>query len=359
MELLMKRQEASTELAELVRSHYGDAAQIDLRIFGNVLPLIDSADSICPAWIRYKQFLEEAAEDAAFESKRVKSEGDISVVPDDIQARRLFEEIVMEHASMRADVRTFRTDMLRGGLLKFPEVSGWINAQAEADGPPTVRYQFKLPSGHRLIRGIPSPDAIGSNLPYITFEPPVVIDDKLPVAPVEQDFLEYAAAGMDGVSRKPFSDIGVLGRLHQVSTALARRYGWQKALATTFILTAITPSLPSITSSIRYSVAFRSASPARRIVLDIDASARPEDVAKIYREIRSDLKLRWHRPWTAKGLQLARFYMNKQGGQTWEELRLKWNGQYQEEHQEWTYKHMPNFNRDCRAAWSRLQAVID
>jgi hypothetical protein len=187
----------------------------------------------------------------------------------------------------------------------------------------------------------------------------VVIDEKLRVAPVDQVYLEYAAAGSHGVSRKPFSDSGVLGHLHQVSVALARRYGWQQALAATFVLTAITPSLPSIASSVHYSVAFRSASLSRRIVLDIDAATRPEDVAKIYREIRSDLKLKWHRPWTAKGLQLARFHMNEQGGQTWEELRLKWNGQCREEHQEWTYAHMPNFNRDCRAAWFRLQALID
>ena len=93
---------------------------------------------------------------------------------------------------------------------------------------------------------------------------------------IEMELLSYASPDDQWVRRIPVRHGGTLDGLRVVSNSLARRYSWQEALATSFVLTGISPLLSSLRGGIRMVLNQPISS---RITMEIDPTLTPGEVA--------------------------------------------------------------------------------
>ena len=252
---------------------------------------------------------------------------------------QILSDLIAHQAAAEKGVILFRRQHLTERLLKREEVVEWIARQAEEDGPASRHVRFPIPGDHELTR---------RNGRFI-IEPPLTISDIPPATQFEVELLSYASHEHKSDEFVPVRHGGTLDRLRMLSKSLARRYAWQEAQATTFVLTGKTPLLSGLRGGFR----MRFGQPfASRITMDIDPTLTPEEVAEQYKKLRARLIGTRYRSMTEKHLRLAEFYGgHKPEGTTWVALMDKWN---HSQKKNWRYNRFEAFARDCKQAWHRL-----
>ena len=252
---------------------------------------------------------------------------------------QILSDLIARKAATEKSVIAFRQQHLTEGLLKREEVVEWITRQAAEEGPASRYLTIAIPDGYDLVR---------RNGRTFT-EPPLTISDTTMATKIEVELLFYSSPDDQWVQTIPVRHGGTLDRLRMLSKALARRFKWQEAQATTFLLTTITPLLSSLRGGFSMALSQRISS---RINMEIDPTLTPEEVAKHYKNLRASLIGSRYRSMTEKHLRLAEFYRgHKPEGTTWVALMDKWNDS---QDRGWAYDRFETFARDCKQAWHRL-----
>lgn len=234
-------------------------------------------------------------------------------------------------------VQWFRKTFVGGRILRIEEVEPWILRQ-------TDEYPYRHAVIVRLPAGItPQCDADGR----YTLTPPLrEISQYEVLAPVT--FLEYHRAGSAWVQRIPAGPDGPLGALRKLSQRLAEIYGWQRAQASTFVLTDLSPEIPG------YMVSFQGhdLGVLARIQVVADPFHSPAEVAQIYKRIRTQVLTGKTKGLSEKHTRLALHVL----GQPELDCRClqTWNQQYPE----WTYARMNRFRKEALNAQRRLEAMV-
>ncbi|MCX6632904.1 MAG: hypothetical protein NTW28_35345 [Candidatus Solibacter sp.] len=161
------------------------------------------------------------------------------------------------------------------------------------------------------------------------------------------DVLEYAVPGTGQLRRILVSSKGILGWLRWLSQWLSERFRWRMSDAATFVLSDVPPP---ITESDHQVDSQRAVPALTRVVMTIDPTMSPREVATLYRKIRFQYFGRRHRSMTPKHVELGKFWAAQNEGAAWKELMAQWN----ERQPRWAYKREQNFARDCEQARERL-----
>lgn len=254
-------------------------------------------------------------------------------------------------AAEQQEVKDFREIVLDNALLKWDEVTGWIEQQTEDEeqkrrqNKQTRAYiTFPLPAGTEFKE-----DKTG-----FSFDPPLTVQ-RLDVQQGSIEFsvktVAYTRPNDSCVYRKAAMPGGVLEKLTNLSKRLVKRYGWEDYQATVFILAGVTPQISS--AKVRPTTQSDLAS-ANRIELSLDPALTEKEVAAEYRQVRRRLlkkdklgKARF-RQLSEKHLRLAIFDAEHDG--TYNKKMRAWNKRFPK----WKYEHLSNFSRDCRKAAQRL-----
>lgn len=248
--------------------------------------------------------------------------------------------LLADKAANDEEVLSFRSDVLGGSLLSRLQVDRWIKRQAEDDGPASLWLTVPVPKGYE----------VKSSTRAATTEPPLTISEETPAILIQRQYLSYVSCLVpieeDPTCEVPTAEGGVLGRLRQLSEALARHYGWDAALATNFVLTGEAPLVPSVEIRRSYPSNFRTLA---RISLTVDPALSPREVADHYRRVRAEIVGGRHRELTEKHMRLATFAAARTGESLHKRMGA-WNRKYPR----WKYKAVSNFGRDCNQAIKRL-----
>lgn len=260
-------------------------------------------------------------------------------IPPDARLRALSWRLA-QLAAERPNVQAFRERVLGGKLLNYGDIAEWVKRTAEADGQVQPQLIVTVPPGYTVTDIQPS----GS-----WTVPPLTISEAMPAVQAPMRLLAYSTRGKGAVMRTHVAVGGILDELRQLSQALAGEFGWQEALATTFVLTGLAPEMPKALISFEWHFG---ATAETRIHIAADASTPVREVAEAYRQARADLarstRSRRYRRMEEKHSQLARLY--SENGRPWRERMSAWNKQ----HPQWKYTEVRNFSRDCTRAWRRL-----
>jgi hypothetical protein len=220
--------------------------------------------------------------------------------------------LLAAEASQDTDVVGFRREELCGGLVSPEGVADWIERRAE-------------PATDLVVVAVDRPDEPLEHLRRV---------------------LEYAGPPSTVVQRLPVVVNSTLDRLRVLSESLANRYAWQPAQGSTFVVSGLVPILEPVRArtAIRYPV-----SAASRIMLDVDPTVTPREVAERYAATRKRVLPGRSRRMSEKHLRLAVYAATRAEG-TWTERMRGWN----DEHPDERYSHEANFQRDAPRAKKRL-----
>jgi hypothetical protein len=138
----------------------------------------------------------------------------------------------------------------------------------------------------------------------------------------------------------------VLHDLRGISERIASFTGWHPARATTYVLTGEAPVLASIQAEMRWRAPFATRS---RIVLTIDPTCTPQEVAALYRQYRGARFGRLRRL-SSKHAQLAMFAATHDHLSPADRM-AEWN---RTAHRGARYRRLATLNRDCQLAHERL-----
>jgi hypothetical protein len=248
-------------------------------------------------------------------------------------------QLVAAHAHHDPDVIAFRHQFLGDALVEWADLDSWITARAKLDGEPTTDVTIALPAS-----AISDPDA-----GELDFSPSL---ERVRPARVATRRLDYALPGDDWVRRVTVTADGVLDRLRVLAEALAKAYGWTPAQATIFILCGVTPFIATVRVT-RSSAKVRHHADlvwARRITLEIDPAATPQQVLDAFQHARRQQGLAQLHPLTLKHLRLAAFAGAEHADKPWAERLRLWNTSFPE----WHYAQQSNFRRDAIRAEARI-----
>ena len=252
---------------------------------------------------------------------------------------KILSKVIARHAATVESVTSFRQQHLTEGLLEREEVVEWISRHADKEGRASRYLRVPIPDGYELI----------SRNKCIVTEPLLSISDTSPATRVEVEVLSYASPDDEWVRRIPVKHGGTLDRLRAVSESLARRFEWEEAQATMFVLTGLSPPLSSLRGGFRMALSQPISS---RITMEIDPTLTPREVAEEYKKLRARLVGARYRLMSEKHLRLAEFYGgHKPEGTTWAALMKRWN---HSQDRGWEYDRFEAFARDCKQAWRRL-----
>jgi hypothetical protein len=248
-------------------------------------------------------------------------------------------QLVAAHAHHDPDIVAFRRKYLGDALVEWADLDIWIMAQAKLDGEPTTDVTIALPAS-----AIADPDADQFHL-----SPPV---GRVRPARVASRVLAYALPGDDWVRRVAVTADGTLDRLRVLAEALAKAYGWTPAQASIFVLCGVPPFIATVRIT-RSSAKVRHRADlawARRITLDIDPAATPQQVLDAFQHARRQQGLAHLHPLTLKHLRLAAFAGAEHADKPWTERLRLWNRNFPK----WRYPQQSNFRRDALRAEARI-----
>jgi hypothetical protein len=248
-------------------------------------------------------------------------------------------QLVAAHAHDDPDVITFRRKYLRSALVEWADLDTWITARAKLDGEPTTDITIALPSGT-----LSDPDA-----DELDISPPLA---RVRPARVATRRLDYALPGDDWVRRIAVTADGALDHLRALAEALAKAYGWTPAQASIFVLCGVIPFIATVRIT-RSSAKVRHHADldwARRITLDIDPAATPQQVLDAFQQARRQQGVAQLRPLSLKHLRLAAFIGAEHADKPWAERLRLWNTSFPE----WHYAQQSNFRRDAIRAEARI-----
>jgi hypothetical protein len=227
-------------------------------------------------------------------------------------------------------VKAFRRVVLRGHLLKSHRVEHWIKRRAKREGSPTLFAT--RPSGAERV---PQPHSeIASKL--------------VPELTMSLKFLAYDA-GDDWAHHVPIVAGGDLDFLRKISEELAKRYGWNRAYGTRFVLTDESPPISRATVTVRVKSPFQAAA---KIVLEVSPRMTPDEVRARFIAARDNLddSPGRVREISEKHAELAVFAFEHREGLRWVDVMAQWNRSYPQ----WSYDGYVRFNRDARQAYRRV-----
>lgn len=214
-------------------------------------------------------------------------------------------------------------------LLAPEEVHPWISVKTA--GEPTQWAEVPLPEkGEREI-ALPWP---GNNHRHLIYEAPTATAGL------------YRSPGGWQVHGVATIDGGPLEDLRALADSLHGSYGWSEPAAATWVLTGVVPNL----SEIMWRRDARDPSAASRIVLTVDPTVRPDELAAEYRRVRTRFMLSPHRDMGNKHLALAVFVAERPD-EPWKESMGRWNEAYPG----WAYTNYKQFWRDGSGALPRLR----
>jgi hypothetical protein len=249
-------------------------------------------------------------------------------------------QLVADHARYDPDVVAFRRNYLGDILVEWANLDTWITARAKLDGERTTDITVVVPAG--------AATSIGDG-DELSISPPL---GRVRPARVAARLLDYALPGDDWVRRVAVAADGTLDRLRVLAEALANAYGWIPAQATIFVLCGVTPFIATVRAT-RSAAKVRHQADlvwARRITLDIDPAATPQEVLDAFQRARWRQGLAHLRPLTLKHIRLAAFAGAEHADKPWAERLRLWNTSFPE----WHYAEQSNFRRDAIRAEARI-----
>ena len=275
--------------------------------------------------------------------------------------------LIAKEASEEPMVKSFREGVLGGQLLAAYEVQSWVRDQQEY----VVSAWLTVPIIHDP-EGVIKTEIRTSSMENQSGEsrwsasPTEGTMDQLP----RSRFLEYGIPGETWSTMQPVAAGSVLDRLLTLAERLVAPliplldgttvsgsmapYPWTIAQATLFVLTGLAPEVNAVKYRVRESPWLTGAT---RILLDIDPSTTPDEVAQEYRSVRSKILSKRPRSMTEKHLRLAAFAAERPESETWDEKMRAWNQAYpepQNPHYNYGPEDRRNFHRDVLDAWARL-----
>jgi len=247
-------------------------------------------------------------------------------------------DFIAQQARKREDVEQFRDSVLRGQLVKPEDVEAWIARQGAADGPPTLFLSVPLPKSNSLVWT--SDGSLLTRKRIDTTAGGSIIS-------TSRIFLEFATPSGSFTQYQPVSITGVLNRLRMLSQKLASDYRWREAQATTFVLADLAPTLPIFSFSVHHGLL----PVADRLLLDVDPSVSPRELAILYRKALRKTYSEGRERVTDKHLRLAAFAAHRPKGQTLAQGRKVWN----RENPDLKYEYHTNFGRDLQDALRKVR----
>ncbi len=242
-------------------------------------------------------------------------------------------------ARRQRNVAIFRQDVLAGELLTADQALAWVTDQVEIQGSATTYVRAPLREA-----GTPSGAPAGR---------PILLKDwdrisQIPPGYTVREEVDYL--GFPKIGQVAVSFDGPLGHLKVVAKDLERWLGWSESTGAWFVLTDETPPhLPVVKSRLEWGLV----PAASRIVLEVSPTLKPQQVAKLYSEMRSLYDLPPTRAITEKHAELAVFANEVNDGRSWGNAMGKWN----REHSAHQYMQVRLFTRDCRQAYLRVTGM--
>jgi hypothetical protein len=206
--------------------------------------------------------------------------------------------LLAEKARREPELVQFRKDVLRHQLVEQAEVEGWLKKRSAA----------------------------GTELEG-------------------REFVGFLRPNNSWPQRIPVLGDQALKRLKELSDSMSRRYGWQPAQSTVFILTDTAPAI-----SMKHAEASENFHHPvmSRLVLTLDPALSPRQVADFYRKAwKALMEPGRYRNLSEKHTLLAAFSVDRADSPR---LREAWNRKYPK----WAYASESNFGRDLRVARERL-----
>lgn len=251
--------------------------------------------------------------------------------------------LVARHAQEDDQVSAFRARHLPDGLVPWSSLEGWLQGQLANQGSFTRDVTAPLPFGTEIVH------ENGRN----RLVPPL---DELHGYGLTARLLPYALPGDTWIQNVAVAAGSVLDQLRELSQSLASSFAWQPAQASVFVVCGVTPFIAPVRTSVStvktrnsYDVPW-----ARRIKLDIDSAATPEQVVRAFRAARAELDMPQQRSMSAKHLSLAVFAGIDHEDLSWQERHRLWNERFPG----WAYTQQSNFRRDTMRAQSRILGVV-
>jgi hypothetical protein len=238
-------------------------------------------------------------------------------------------------------VQVFRERHLSAVLLQEAEVVAWVKERSEEEGVPTQFALLPLPRDCQVSVGEDG---------AVTFSPPVTITNLSGGRiEVQARMLTYAGPADTRPRRIAVAQGGVLDELRSLSEHLAKRYHWDAAQATIFVLTSLEPRVSISSRSIerRYPL-----SALDRITLVLDPALTDDQVRHIYKAAKQELvgKSRRNKPIGRKAMVMAVFSRQRRSELSWQQIMDEWN----EAAPEHRYTERRRFEKECTDALQRL-----
>lgn len=246
--------------------------------------------------------------------------------------------ILASEASKDRAVVEFRARVLKGRLLPSTKAAQtWISETFVREGPSTVWLtDVPVPEGYALQR-----DAATG---HVITDPVLKLEGAIGARGIRYRVLALDLSASEAVFT---SATGTLEQLRQVSEDLATRFRWDIDDAAVFVLTGRAPSVEPITVTWHMSKAFPVCS---RVILEVDPTLRPSDVARAYHTVRRSMWPRRSRALGKKHASLAAFIEERSTGTTWRQRFAEWN----RKNPTALYSSESNFRRDALKARRRL-----
>jgi len=243
--------------------------------------------------------------------------------------------LIAQRANKDPMVRSFREEVLGGELLAYEDVERWVREQSEKDGPSS--FWITMPANvdiegvirTKMPQGMSEDfkESFAEGIPWSPVPKGGLIDDNF-----ELRYLEYGTPDKMWTRIQAIAAGGVLERLLTLTERLidpvpslespTPSYPWTLGQAAVFVLAELAPFVDPIKYKVNDSPYLRGAT---RIVLDIDPTATPDEVAAKYRSVRDRILSRRPRTMSAKHLRLAMFAAERPDNETWDEKRHGWN----------------------------------
>lgn len=300
-------------------------------------------------------------------AKRARTEEDhIRMRSADDSRYKAIEALVARDAASRPDVRAFRQQVLGGHQLEPEDVIPWLDRQALADGQSDLWIinarvaaadRDKVPAAWQqtleqmaqdsrrrpkpftvTVEVGPAPGRIVRQVGWRMLRCKVAVDASSPFV-------------YQGIYQTAVKAGGVCDRLRRLARRLAVSCSWTEASAANFVLTGGQPVVAQIKWKMRLAKRLPVSS---RIILTIDPSVKPSEVAECYTFYRQQFLTAKARKLSYKHVELARFATSRPTNETWAARMEAWNQAQTDEHPTWRYSRATNFARDARQAEKRL-----
>lgn len=240
-------------------------------------------------------------------------------------------EVIAWRAARSLSVRGYRRRWLRDELIEPHHVGAWIGQT----------YHEHLPKGWPTHPG----PAQATNVP-----------GQFALWPHPHLVLEWIDTNASTSKVWCVPRRGPLGDLARLAEKLADQWDWNRALATTFVLTGDTPARPGVRA-----VSFRRRSGSDQeygsydlmsVRCSIDVEVTPEEVGAWWRGVRTALGISGRRPMGNKSVALAMFAQSRtDDSKTFREDMEDWNAEVREE---W---HFDDYRNYRMAAYKAVDAL--